>query len=96
MVMLLTLKRLFDLVAIAWILLWLSARVTMGGLMGDSIPLLSVFLGIALIPPSLLYFLLFRIARESQEDSRDPQHTYKVTPSWNHPGLAKPFNQRYR
>jgi hypothetical protein len=62
MVMPMTLKHLFGLVAIAWILLWLSALMTMGGLMGNSIPLLSVFLGIALIPPSLLYFLLFRVA----------------------------------
>jgi len=60
MVVPVTLKHLFCLAAIVWILLWLGALVTMGGLMGDSIQILSVFLGIAFLPPSLLYFLVFR------------------------------------
>jgi hypothetical protein len=61
MVVPVTLKHLFGLASIAWILVWLGALVTIGGLMGDSIQILSVFLGIALIPPSLLYFLLFHV-----------------------------------
>jgi hypothetical protein len=54
-----TFKGLFGVLAVAWILLWLASAVTIGSMMGDSIPQLLLFLGMALLPPTILYFLLF-------------------------------------
>ena len=55
-----TFKQLFGVVAAAWILYVLVGALAIGSLMGDSIPQLLTFLGIALLPPLLLYLLLFR------------------------------------
>jgi hypothetical protein len=55
-----TLKHLFGLASIAWILLWLASLVTIGGLMGNSAPITAVYLGMAVLPPAALYVLLFR------------------------------------
>jgi hypothetical protein len=57
MVLSMTLKQLFGLAAAAWILFILASAVTIGSLMGDSVPQLLMFLGMALLPPSLLYLL---------------------------------------
>ena len=56
-----TLKQLFGLASAAWILFILASAVTIGSLMGDSVPQLLMFLGMALLPPFLLYLLLFRV-----------------------------------
>jgi len=61
MVLSVTLKQLFGLAAAAWILFILASAVVIGSVMGDSIPQLLMFLGMALMPPSLLYLLLFRV-----------------------------------
>jgi len=61
MVLAVTLKQLFGLAAAAWIFFILASAVTIGSLMGDSIPQLLMFLGMALLPPSVLYLLLFRV-----------------------------------
>lgn len=53
------LKHLFVFFAIAWMLLWIGSLMAIGGLMGNSIQILSVYLGIAFAPPCLVYFLLF-------------------------------------
>jgi hypothetical protein len=56
-----TLKQLSGLAAAAWILFILVSAAAIGSLMGDSVPQLSMFLGMALLPPFLLYLLLFRV-----------------------------------
>jgi hypothetical protein len=56
-----TFKQLFGVVAAAWILYIVVGALTIGGLMGDSGPQLLMFLGLASIPPALLYLLLFRV-----------------------------------
>jgi hypothetical protein len=61
MVLSVTLKQLFGLAAAAWILFILASAVVIGSVMGDSIPQLLMFLGMALLPPSLLYLLLFHV-----------------------------------
>jgi hypothetical protein len=55
-----TFKQLFAVIACAWILLWLMSALTIGSLMGDSVPQLLFFVGMAFLPPALLYLLLFR------------------------------------
>lgn len=54
-----TLKRLFWAIAVAWALLWLASGFTIGGVMGSSIVILSVYIGMAFAPPALLYVILF-------------------------------------
>jgi hypothetical protein len=56
-----TFKHLFYLATAAWALLWLFSLGIIGGLMGDSLPILLAFLGAATVPPLVLYFLLFRV-----------------------------------
>ena len=55
-----TLKHLFGVLAVAWILFWLASALAIGSLMGDSIPQLLFFVGMAFLPPTLIYLLLFR------------------------------------
>jgi hypothetical protein len=61
MVVPVTFKQLFGVITAAWILYVLSMALAIGGLFGDSVPQLLMFLGMALIPPALLYLLLFRL-----------------------------------
>ena len=61
MVVPMTFKQLFGLASVVWILGWLGSAMTIGSLMGDSVPQLLIFLGMALLPPFLLYLLLFRV-----------------------------------
>ncbi len=61
MVVPMTFKHLFGLATMAWVLLWLVSAVTIGGLMGDSVTQLLAFVGMAFVPPTLLYLLLFRM-----------------------------------
>lgn len=56
-----TLKHLFGVLAVFWILYWLAAALTIGSLMGDSIPQLLFFIGMAFLPPLLLFVLFFRV-----------------------------------
>jgi hypothetical protein len=53
------LKHVFAVVALAWVLLWLISAFTIGGVMGNSPLILSVYLGMAVLPPALLYGVLF-------------------------------------
>jgi len=61
MVVPLTFKHLFGLAAVGWALLWFFSAVAIGGVMGNSLPVLLIYLGMALVPPILLYILLFRV-----------------------------------
>jgi len=56
-----TFKHLFGFLAAVWIFFWLGSAVTIGSLMGDSIPQLLLFVGMAFLPPVLIYLLLFRL-----------------------------------
>jgi hypothetical protein len=53
-----TLKHLFFLVAAAWILLWVLSGLSIA-FMGHAF--LLIYLGIALLPPALLYLFLFHL-----------------------------------
>jgi hypothetical protein len=55
-----TLKHLFYLLSIAWALMWIATGLSIGSLMGDSVPQLLFFVGMAFVPPSLLFLLFFR------------------------------------
>ena len=51
---------LFGLLAVAWVLMWLFSAITISGVMGNSFPVLLVYIGMAFLPPTLLYILLFK------------------------------------
>ena len=61
MVVPLTFKHLFGLAAVGWALLWFFSAMAIGSVMGNSVPILLIYLGIASVPPILLYILLFRV-----------------------------------
>jgi hypothetical protein len=61
MVVPMTVKNLFGLVAGAWALLWLFSLYAISGVMGSSVPIVLVYLGMGLVLPVLLYVLFFRI-----------------------------------
>jgi hypothetical protein len=61
MVVPMTFKHLFGVVAFAWLCLWFVSGLAISGLMGYSLPVLLFYFGMGLFPPVLLYFLLFRV-----------------------------------
>ena len=54
-------KLAFFLVVLLWVLLWVASGLAAGGTFGDSLPQLAFFLGMALVPPILVYGLLFSL-----------------------------------
>ena len=51
----------FFLVALLWVVLWVASGLAAGSVFGDSLPQLTFFLGMALVPPILFYGLLFKL-----------------------------------
>lgn len=54
-------KLAFILMALMWVFLWVASGLAVGGVLGDSLPQLGFFIGIALVPPILFYVLLFSL-----------------------------------
>lgn len=44
-----------------WVLFWVLSGLSVGGVLGDSIPQLLFFLGMAFLPPALIYLSVFRL-----------------------------------
>ena len=54
-------ESLFGLASAGWILFWLAVTSTAGGVLGDSVPQIPMFMGITFLPPTLIYLLLFQV-----------------------------------
>lgn len=54
-------RQLYALFSIAWALLWLLSLLSLAGVFGIPVLAIFVYLGMALIPPILLYLLVFRL-----------------------------------
>jgi hypothetical protein len=56
-----TLKHLFGLLAIGWAALWIFSYWAIAGVMGSSVEVILVYADLALLPPSVLFVLFFRL-----------------------------------